>query len=138
MLAIEERRLTVMTDQSLRSTEPVSLCDIHPYALVHHKGAHYIIAWSKDHGEIRTFRVDRVSKVDHLKLQFTRPTEFDPETYLEHSFGIFTSDAPPQTVRVRFASGVIRILEEKRFHPSQHLLPQRDGSLIAEYTRSTF
>jgi len=41
MLAIEDHRLTVITYQSLRSTEPVTLYDIHPYALIFHKGALY-------------------------------------------------------------------------------------------------
>ncbi len=138
MVAIEERRLTVITYQSLRSTEPVSLYDIHPYALVHHKGALYVIAWSKDHNENRTFKIDRVSKVDHYPLQFTRPADFDPVTYLAHSFGIFAADGPPQTVRVRFAPSIVRILEEKRFHPSQKLTPQRNGSILAEYTLASF
>lgn len=138
MVAIEERRLTIITYQSLRSTEPVSLYDIHPYALVHHKGALYIIAWSKDHNEIRTFKIDRVSKVDHYALQFTRPVDFDAAAYLAHSFGIFSSDGPPQTVRVRFAPSVVRILEERQFHPSQKLTPQRNGGIIAEYTLASF
>lgn len=137
MVAIEERRLTVITYQSLRSTEPVSLYDIHPYAIIHHKGALYLIAWSKDHNEIRTFKVDRVSKVDHYELKFTRPDDFDPATYLAHSFGIFTGDGPPQTIRVRFATQVLRILEEKRFHPSQTLSPPQQGWVTAEFTLST-
>ncbi len=138
MIAMEERRLTVITYQSLQSTEPVSHYDIHPYALVHHKGALYVIAWSKDHGEIRTFKIDRISQVDHLQLQFTRPADFDPATYLAHSFGIFAEDGPPQTVRVRFAPKVVRLLEEKRFHPSQTLTRERNGSVLAEYTLAGF
>ena len=138
MVAIEDRRLTVITYQSLRSTEPVTLYDIHPYALVHHRGALYVIGWSKDHNAIRVFKVDRITAVDVLKLQFERPADFDPEKYLAHSFGIFASDGPPQTVRVKFAAPVIRILEEKRFHPSQRLIPQPDGSVVAEYDLAAF
>lgn len=133
MVAIEDHRLTVITYQSLRSTEPVTLYDIHPYALVHHRGALYVIGWSKDHDAIRTFKVDRISDADVLPLQFERPADFDPQTYLAHSFGIFAGDAPPQRVRVRFAPDVARILEEKRFHPSQHLTRDRDGHVLAEY-----
>lgn len=71
MMAIEDRKLTVLTYQSLRSTEPVTYFDIHPYAMVHYRAALYLIAWSKDHGEIRTFKVDRVSDVDVQQgLQF--------------------------------------------------------------------
>jgi len=138
MVAIEDRRLTIITYQSLRSTEPVTLYDIHPYLLVHHRGALYVIGWSKDHDAIRTFKVDRISAAEVHGLQFERPADFHPATYLAHSFGIFAGDAPPQTIRVRFAPGVVRILEEKRFHPSQQLTRDRDGHTIAEYQLAHF
>lgn len=138
MIAIEDRTLTVISYQSLRSTEPVTHYDIHPYALVHHRGALYVIAWSNDHDEIRTFKVDRITSATLHGLQFERPKDFTAADHLAHSFGIFAGDAPPQRVLVRFSSQVTRILQEKRFHPSQHLIRDRDGSLIAEYQLSSF
>jgi len=140
MLAIEDHRLTVITYQSLRSTEPVTLYDIHPYALIFHKGALYLIAWSLDHGAIRTFKVDRISEVDvQPKLMtFQRPKHFHPAKYLEHSFGIFTEERAPQTIRIRFAPKVVRILQEKKFHSSQRLIQKKDGSVIAEYQLTGF
>lgn len=138
MIAIEDRKLTVITYQSLRATEPVTLYDIHPFALVHHRSALYVIGWSKDHDEVRTFKVDRIASVTLHGLQFERPADFHPADYLANSFGIFSGDGEPQAVRVRFAPAVVRILAEKRFHPSQRLTPQRDGSVIAHYTLATF
>lgn len=136
--AIEDRRLTVITYQSLQSTEPVSHCDIHPYCLVWHKHALYLIAWSADHGEIRTFKVDRISEVEVQQLQFQRPAQFDPQQYLAGSFGIFHSDGPLKQVRVRFSPEVARVVGERRFHPSQVLQPQPDGSVIAQFALSSF
>ncbi|WLD10885.1 helix-turn-helix transcriptional regulator [Planctellipticum variicoloris] len=138
MMAIEDRKLTVLTYQSLRSTEPVTYFDIHPYAMVHYRAALYLIAWSRDHGEIRTFKVDRVSDVEVQGLQFERPGDFEPAKFLQHAFGIFAGDGPPRTVRIRFAAPVVRLLEEKTFHPSQTLNRQRDGSVIATYELGTF
>jgi len=138
MVAIEDRRLTVITYQSLRTTEPVTLYDLHPYALVHHRGALYVIGWSKDHDDIRTFKVDRISHVEVHGLQFERPADFDPARFLAHSFGIFDGHHPPQTARVRFSPAVVRILQEKTFHPSQRLHPQTDGSTVAEFALSSF
>ncbi len=140
MMAAEERRLTVITYQSLRSTEPVTLYDLHPYAIVFHKGALYLIAWSLQHKQIRTFKIDRISEVEVQSglMKFKRPANFRPEEFLAHSFGIFSNDDPPCTVRVRFSKAVVRILNEKKFHPSQELVSQSDGSVIAAYTLSTF
>ncbi|HCS54136.1 WYL domain-containing protein [Rubinisphaera sp.] len=140
MMAAEERRLTVITYQSLRSTEPVTFYDIHPYAIVFHKGALYLIAWSLQHKQIRTFKIDRISEVEVQSglMKFKRPQDFQSEEFLANSFGIFSKDDPPSTVRVRFSKDVVRILNEKKFHPSQELVPQSDGSVIAAYSLSTF
>ena len=138
MLSIEDRHLTVMTYHSRNATEPVTLYDVHPYALVHHRGGLYVIAWSKDHGMIRSFKVDRIISVSRYQLRFERPADFRPDRYLRHSFGIHASEAPPRTARVRFSAGVARLLEEKAFHPSQRLVPGPDGEVTAEFTLNTF
>lgn len=136
--AIEDRRLTVITYQSLQATEPVSHYDVHPYCLVWHKHALYLIAWSADHGAIRTFKVNRITEVEVQQLQFQRPANFDPQAFLAGSFGIFQSDGPLQTVRVRFSPDVARVVGERQFHPSQVLLRQPDGSVIAQFELSSF
>lgn len=135
--AIEDRRLTVITYRSLRATEPVTHYDVHPYALVWHKQALYLIAWSAGHRQVRTFKVDRISSAETQPLQFTRPADFDPHRFLAGSFGIFQGDGPIQSVRVRFTPAAARLVAEKSFHPSQHLTPQPDGSVFAEYELSS-
>lgn len=136
--AIEDRRLTVITYQSLRATEPVTHYDVHPLAIVWHKHALYLIAHSCDHGEIRTFKIDRIATVETQKLQFTRPTDFDPRELLAGSFGVFEGGGPRQTVRIRFSRQVARVVAERTHHPTQRLTPQADGSLLAEFELSSF
>ena len=136
--AIEDRRLTVITYQSLRSTEPVTHYDIHPLAIVWHKQALYLIAHSCDHGAIRTFKVDRISAAEVQGLQFNRPHDFDPHELLAGSFGIFEGDGPTQTVRIRFSREVARVVAERTHHPSQQLRPRPDGSVVAEFELSSF
>jgi len=134
--AIEDRRLTVITYHSLKATEPVTLYDIHPYGLVWHRQALYLIAWSCDHHDRRTFKVDRIQSAEVQQLQFNRPADFDLTQFLANSFGIFHSDDPPTRITVRFSPHVARILQEKTFHPSQQLTPQPDGSLLATFELS--
>jgi predicted DNA-binding transcriptional regulator YafY len=136
--AIEDRCLTVITYQSLRSTEPVTHYDIHPLALVWHRHALYLIAHSCDHGATRTFKVDRVSAADVQGLQFNRPPDFDPRELLAGSFGIFEGDGPTQTVRIRFSREVARVVAERTHHSSQRLTPQPDGMLLADFDLSSF
>lgn len=137
MIAVEDSQLTAIEYQSLRTTEPVTHYDVEPYALIYYRGALYLQAYSKDHGEIRTFKVDRILGAESLKLRFNRPADYDPAAMLTHSFGIFSADGSPVAVRVRFSATVVRLLEERRFHESQQLSKQSDGSVIAEFRLAT-
>lgn len=136
--AIEDHRLTVLTYHSLSSTEPVTHYDVHPYAIVWHNRAVYLIAYSCDHKAIRTFKLDRISSVVVHDLSFPKPADFSAEKILAGSFGIFQGDGEPRPVRVRFSPQVARVVQERQQHPSQQLHPQPDGSLLAEYRLSSF
>ena len=138
MRAVEDRRLTAIEYQSLRSTEPVTHFDIHPYAIVWHNRALYLIAHSAGHAAIRTFKIDRISAVELQELQFNRPPDFDPQKLLAGSLGIFQGDGPTQTVRIRFSRQAARPVAERTQHPTQRLTPQPDGTLLAEFDLADF
>ena len=132
MVAIEDRRIAFITYRSLRTTEPVTY-DIYPYGLIYHRGSLYLVAFAPQHDEIRHYRVDRIDAVEVQSLQFTKPANFDLRTHLDQSFGVFSRNGAPVRVRICFSSAVSRYVEEKRWHPSQKLSRQADGSLVAEF-----
>lgn len=132
MIAVEDRRLTSISYQSLKATEPVSY-EIHPYGLVFHLGALYLIAFSVGHAEIRHFKVDRVDSAEALELRFPKPEDFNLTDHLAGSFGIFRGGQGEVRVKVKFSATARKYLEEKKWHASQILKPQRDGGVIAEY-----
>lgn len=137
MVAIEERRITFLTYQSARSTEPLTY-DVYPYGLVYHRGSLYLIAHSQQHSEIRTFKIDRVSGVALETLTFQKPAQFDLRDYMRQSIGIFHSDGDPQKVIIRFHSTVAQYLLEHQWHPSQKLTKLKDGSIRAEFELNSF
>lgn len=55
---IEDRRATHILYRSARATEPVEY-ELHPYGLAMHRGSLYLVAWSRDHDELRHFKIDR-------------------------------------------------------------------------------
>jgi len=136
--AIEDRRMTAIVYRSLASTEPVGQYDLYPLSLIYWRGALYLIADSPRHGAVRTFKVDRISEVQVLQLQFPQPINFDPSHFLAHSFGIFQKEGEPVRIRVAFRAEVARILEERQFHSSQRLTRRRDGRILAEFRLSAF
>lgn len=133
MIAIEDRLVSLIVYQSDRLTEPVEQ-EVYPQGFVYHRGSLYLIAWSSRRGEIRTYKMDRIEDVLSTKLPAAVPEEFDLAEWLEHSFGVFRSNSTElQTIRIHFAREVARYVQESRWHGSQQLSVQKDGSLIAEF-----
>ena len=133
MIAIEDEKVTLITYQSARATEPVTH-EVYPYGLVSHRHALYLIAFDSELREIRNYKVNRIESalVKSLK-QTVKPKDFDLDQYLENAFGIYVKEGPEQTARVRFSPTVARYVEEHEWHPSQSLTKNRDGSLTAEF-----
>ncbi len=87
-LAIEESRITLLTYQSERSTEPVTR-EVYPYAWVFHRNSPYLVAFATEHQEVRLYKADRIhKKVDATPLRFTRPADFNavdiPGRFVRH------------------------------------------------------
>ncbi len=132
--ALEDRRITNITYQSLQATEPVTYA-IYPLGMIHHRGALYVVGWSPDHEEIRHWKVDRIESLEVSGLQFQVPEGFDLRRHLAKSFGIYHGRDEVH-VQVRFSPRVARYVQEGRWHPSQRLTRQADGSLIADFDLS--
>ena len=133
MVAVEDHLVSLIVYQSDRATEPVEQ-EVYPQGFVFHRGSLYLIAWSSRRGEIRTYKMDRIDDVHSTKLPAAVPEEFDLAEWLQHSFGVFRSGSTElQTIRIHFARDVARYVQESRWHGSQKLTPQPDGSLIAEF-----
>jgi predicted DNA-binding transcriptional regulator YafY len=135
-LAIEDCKSVCLTYRSQQATEPASR-DVHPYSLVRHKGSSlYLLAFAPEHDMVRRYKVNRIEAVEIRPFVFERPKHFDAAAHLAGAFGIY--DAPGDvTVVVRFLPPVVRYVLETRWHHSQVLTRQRDGSLLARFRLSS-
>ena len=88
--------------------------------------------FAPDHRDIRHWKVDRIEDAEVTQVHFNRPDDFDLHEHLAKSFGVFHGDGEVH-VKVRFAPTVARYVTESKWHSSQALTPQKDGSLIAEF-----
>jgi len=100
---------------------------VNPYAVHLHNGSLYVIGHCHLRKDIRTFVVDRMQKIKLTDDSFTMPPGFSLESYLRHSFGMFTEELV--RVKVRFHKSLTRYLLERRWHPSQKNKKLKDGSL---------
>jgi proteasome accessory factor B len=135
MVAVEDRNVTTLVYQSMRSTEPVSR-EVNPYGLAYFRGSLYLVAKASEENEIRHYKVDRITEVEPQTMKFERPNDFDLQHWMSAAFGVYRSDTPPTKHVVRFDQSVARFVEEKRWHHSQQLTQNPDGSLTAEFMLS--
>ena len=133
LVAIEDHKVTLITYQSMQSTEPVEQ-EVYPLGMVHHRGSLYLIAWSSRRSQVRNYKVDRIDDVDIQNLQYTVPSDFDLADWLSKSFGVWRSGSEDlQTIRIHFARSAARYVQESTWHETQQLFPQPDGTVIAEF-----
>jgi proteasome accessory factor B len=135
MVGIEDRKAVFITYQSQQATEPVTY-DVYPYGLIYHRNSLYLVGHAPQHNQIRHWKVDRIELAEVTKFPFQRPTDFDLQKHLSGSFGIFHGHGNI-CVKVRFSSAVARYVQESKWHASQQLTTQKDGSLLAEFQLST-
>jgi len=81
-------------------------------------------------GALRTFKVERIRRAELLKEQYSIPPGFDPRRLLRDAWGIWYTEAEPQTVSLRFHLRVADRLRESRWHGSEEIEENTDGYLI--------
>jgi len=127
---VERRRLELEYDSSyeVRSIQTV----VSPYRLVFVSRAWYLLAPSAyHHGQIRTFKLDRIVKAELLREVFEPDPDFDVDEY----FGFAWSMIPEGTryhVRLRFLPKVAGNVEEVTWHKTQQVTFEPDGSCLFE------
>lgn len=99
-----------------------------PYHLHYRDGAWYAIAWCHWRQRILTFAVDRMHDVRLTSKAFQVRAGFDAREYLQTAWRIEAGDPVP--VAVRFAPSVARYVRERRWHPTQEMQEEPDGSVI--------
>jgi proteasome accessory factor B len=132
--AHEEGKAVHILYQSDRATEP-AFRDVYPYGITYHRGSLYLVALDPQEDKTKHYKVDRIEEVEVSLFPFPRPPDFDLASHLAGSFGIFHGEGDV-AVTIRFMHPVARYVLERKWHPSQKLTKQRDGTLLAEFRLS--
>jgi predicted DNA-binding transcriptional regulator YafY len=89
---------------------------IDPYGLVHWKSKWYAVGYCHLRGEIRCFRVDRMSDIRHTDNAFERPVPFSPREYvLESLLSGQGTESNPHLVSVHI-QGIPQALDDLCAH----------------------
>lgn len=121
---------TVLIYDAKGKGEPAAY-EVDPYTLIFYKGGLYLLGYAHNRRALRTFAVERISRVTVGRERFEMPAEFRPEEQLKSAFGIVEEAAMP--VRVRFAPAVAHTIKERLWHPSQGVRDEKDGSVVLSF-----
>jgi predicted DNA-binding transcriptional regulator YafY len=99
-----------------------------PYRVVYYHGGLYVYARAHEYGEVRTFAVERIERIEVLELNFEMPADFNVSEYARGAFGI--AGGRPEVVEVSFAAPMAGYIRERVWHESQSLVDKPDGSVV--------
>lgn len=99
---------------------------IEPYAVGQ---STHVIGRREPPGELRTFKVERIIGANLTTSEYQVPADFDAEALLRQAWGIWYTERPPVTVRLRFAASAATRVRESRWHPTENTQELPDGRL---------
>ncbi len=100
---------------------------IEPYAVGQ---TTHVIGWRKPPEAVRTFKLERIQRIELTAKPYTIPDDFDPRETLADAWGIWYTEAEPVEVVLRFHPRVAYRVRETRWHRSEQVEEQPDGSLL--------
>src|SRR3954447_20176887 len=103
---------------------------IEPSALTH---ALYLLAWDEGRGARRTFKLERILSASLTPETFEPPEGYSAAEELARAWDVIADDEPLNVV-IRFSPAVAKRAAETRWHPSQEIEEQPDGSLLWQAT----
>ena len=104
---------------------------IHPYAVKEFEKRWYIVAFSEEAGQLRTYAMDRIQSVERAETTFTLPKGFNVDELFQASYGIYLPEEgqKPVLVRIRATEREAAYLRDLPLHPSQTALPGNEFAL---------
>jgi proteasome accessory factor B len=89
----------------------------------------YVIGLDDWSGEMRTFKLERLERAQMLEQSYVIPQDFDPNEYLQASWGIMHGEGRVQVV-LEFSPAVASRVKESVWHPSQEIDDLKNGGCL--------
>lgn len=96
--------------------------------------ANYLVAADRETAKVQTFRLDRMSGVEAQDGHAPPPADFDLGAFASQSFGIYQDQI--EDVALRIAPEGADEARGWRWHPTQVLEDQADGSVVVRFRAS--
>ena len=128
--ALTDRRKVTVRYESYYENREIDTV-LHPYRLRFIRRGWYVIAFSRRHGQVRTFKIERIVSARTLDEPYVIDPDFDLEDYYGNAWQMIRGDKPYHVV-IHFSPLVAGNLEEVVWHRTQQTERRPDGSVIFE------
>lgn len=129
--AIGKKRVVDIEYKSLFEGEIINL-SIWPYHLFYNRRAWYVMGWSQMHESVRTFKLGRILKLKVDDRGFCDEKGFDLQEYLGRAWSMIP-EGRIYNVKLRFLPKVAENVSEVRWHDTQKISRNEDGSVTLEF-----
>ncbi len=104
---------------------------VRPYHVGRLNQGWYVVGLDAGSDELRTFALPRMSGLVLTSVKFKRPEDFNIHEQLAGGFGVWSygRDAHVFDVKLRFAGWAARVVSERRWHHTQQIAANEDGSV---------
>lgn len=93
---------------------------IRPYAVKEFAKRWYLIAWSEEAAQLRTYALDRIKALDRTGETFKMPKDFSVDELFRDSYGIYLPEGEtPVLVKLKATERESAYLQDLPLHPSQ-------------------
>jgi len=104
---------------------------IGPLAMLLGEGRQYLVAFSDYAQDVRLFALAGFERVELTEVVFERPEDFDLQSWMQRSFGIWQEEV--YDVVWRFTPEAAADARLYLFHPTQVMTDEPDGSLTVSF-----
>lgn len=105
---------------------------LEPYHLIHHKHVWHIIGKSNFHKKIRTFKLGQIKRLNVLDKCFLKDKEFDIFEYIGKAWAM-VPEGRLYNIKLRFVPEIAHTIAEVKWHSTQIVRFEEDGSAIVEF-----
>ena len=103
-----------------------------PYHIYYNNRAWYVVARSSRHGELRTFKLNRIKRLAVLDKLFEADKNFDIADYFGKAWSMIP-EGRLYNVLLRFSPKVAASVCEVQWHSTQEVTHNEDGSVDVEF-----
>lgn len=90
-----------------------------PYLARIFKQRWYVVGFNIKENRLKTYALDRMSRVIDTAVEFDMPEDFDPQGYFQYSFGIVVNESQVREIVLRTDHFTAKYLNALPLHPSQ-------------------